>query len=611
MNRTPLLLILIFMVTLAVRIHRVGSFAVFPESDVYYYLNSYHAVLHNGAVTGLHPGFTSLLGSAGVLSDVAMIPLYRYFGPLLGALTVLVVYACAARVVGEQAGLLAAFLWGMTPLAVVRGGQTIAETLALPLLVLHVFLVYDAIASLSRRAVLIVPILLALLFIHNLTFTVALLATVVGGMTLCALHRRWVGLGALAAACLLLMALVYYVLPDSLPKFREHYETLYKAIQSYVATRTFGNPTSMGMSVYDLLVPPILLVFTGIVPLIRRQRQIVTYLCAIALALLFMTPAFRVGFNFVPHRFLIYLAIPLSLLAGAGLAALYRAGMQPAVLPKASVVVASCLILVHAATFPFSFEFLIEDADFETLSWGNGRLDGPILSYSRRPDGGYQNKYAALAGETVVFKNSLFATHDVDRALLEVVSASFGMPFVDSDSLGVPTYGVHIPKGTDTKDLAGRDRTLTSLAIARTFWVDPPYVVVCDAAVWEQGVECGKAFRLPVVLYAEEHRGEILDQLRVWGSTVVLLTDSEKLARGFEYYGIASVVVPPVIQHPAHREGELLFYPYDVTPLVDAVERYLYLSREVNNDYKDIGAALDMTRLSKIYCRDATSYYII
>jgi asparagine N-glycosylation enzyme membrane subunit Stt3 len=160
MKRTPLLLALILVVSLVVRIGRVGSFAVFPESDVYFYLNCYNAVLHDGAVTGAHPGFTSLLGSAGVLSDITMVPLYRYLGPLLGALTVLVVYACVARAVGGKAGALAAFLWGMTPLAVVRGGLTIAETLALPLLVLHVFLLHDTIRAPSRKTVLVAPILL-------------------------------------------------------------------------------------------------------------------------------------------------------------------------------------------------------------------------------------------------------------------------------------------------------------------------------------------------------------------------------------------------------------------------------------------------------------------
>ncbi len=141
-----------------------------------------------------------------------------------------------------------------------------------------------------------------------------------------------------------------------------------------------------------------------------------------------------------------------------------------------------------------------------------------------------------------------------------------------SESTDVPTYGVHLPKGTTATELAGRDRTLTSLTIARTFWEDPPYVVVSDAIDWERGIEWGRAFHMPVILYAEEHRGEILDQLRAWGSTVVLLADSEKLAQGLVHYGIASVAAPPATPHPAHREGELMFRPYDVEPLVAAVE---------------------------------------
>jgi hypothetical protein len=81
--------------------------------------------------------------------------------------------------------------------------------------------------------------------------------------------------------------------------------------------------------VYDLLFPTILLAGAGIVPTIRRRPRIGTYVGAIAIALLFMTQAFRIGFNFLPHRFMIYLALPLSPFAGRVWQLLPQGGETP------------------------------------------------------------------------------------------------------------------------------------------------------------------------------------------------------------------------------------------------------------------------------------------
>jgi hypothetical protein len=607
MKRTHLLLVLIFVVSLALRIHRVGSFVTFPESDIFHYLNCYNVFLDEGVVIGAHPGFTSFIGTAGVVSNAAMEPLFRYIGPLLGAMIVIVVYVAAANLFNERVGVSAAFIWGVTPLAIVRGGQTIAETLALSLLVLYLYLLYDAITSPSWRSFLLVPLFIGMFYIHNLTGAVAMLLTFVGGMALCALERRWVVLLALSGGFVIFLAVIYYVPPESLPQFKESYARLYHAIKEYVGTRVYGHPLTLNQSVWDMLFPTALIAFVGIAYSFIRRVRTGIYICFIALAVLFMTQAYHFDFFFLPHRFMIYLVIPVALLSGIVLAYVHSHDTTFSFY-QLGIVVACCLLLVHAVAFPFEFNFLLEDEDFSSLRWGREHLEGHMLTYSKINN--TQNKYTALTGEDVSFRNELFATNNVDGALLEVVASSFDMPIVASVSDDVTTYGVDVPKGSDAIDLGGHDRTLTSLSIAETFWTAPAYVVICDAIDWEQGVAWGKDYHMPVILYSGEHRGTILNKLQAWGSVAIISVKSDKLISALYHVGIEYQFEPSTTLHVAKREGALMYTDFNVGPLVAAVDNYLYVSSEVVKDYKDINSFLDKTNLSKIYAMRTTSYYL-
>jgi len=602
MNRIYSLLIVIIVTSLVIRIYRVGSFIAFPESDVYYYLHCLNVFTGNGSLDCSHPGFISFMGTLGRFSGIQPISLLRYFGPVLGTLITLIVFVAGRYFFDESIGILSSFAWTVTPLVIIRGGQTIAETLVLIPFVIYLYLLYAVLKGHSSRSLLLVPIILALFFIHNLTFVVAMFLTLFLLVVRSGYNREWLFLSLIGGATVLFLAVINYVKPASMSAFKESYHLFYSAVRDYVGTHSFGSPTSLAVSVWDMVFSVIVLGTLGAFAVLKHRSRGGICIVIIAIILFMLTQAFRIDFNFLPHRFIIYLVVPLAILSGYALAYLCRNGRGCA------VTVALCaLLVIYAFTFPYSFNFLVNDADFESLSWGREHVEGPVTTYSKINNS--QNKYEAMLDTRVVFNNELFITRDVDIALLEVVASSFSMPMGNDPPHGEQVYAASPLSDGQAIQLSGQDRTCTSLIIADIFWDAPEYVILSDALEWQQGIAWGKEFSIPVILYADEHRGDIVNFVQAWGSTVVAGLDSEKLLYALELADIPYVLAPEKKLVTGTVDGYLYFKAPDGDSFESITSPYLYLSKEASTDYHNIDTLLDASSLAKIYHMNDTAFY--
>ena len=612
MKRSHLALIFLFVLALVLRLYRFAYFHVLPESDVYYYINVFNDIVNGGSfLQGTHPGFNAFMGILGRLTQISFFKLYTYVGPFLGALLVFPIFILAKSLYDEKIGVLSAFFIAVTPLAIIRGGQTIAETLAFPLLVVYVLLLYDASKELSKRTLIMIPIFILIFLIHNLTGAVTIFLTFIGFFFYMTIRGEYKKSAIIALFLVAFISVIYFTPNEKLPAFKESYDLLYRSVKDYFSSYSFGADTSLSWKKFDLLFPTILLAIPGFIVSMYHHRKNDVFVLVIFATLLSLTQLFRADFNFLPHRFMIYLAIPLSIAAARFVIYIYdNFNIDEFNKAKYLTLIPLLLILFSSLSFGYNFNFLISDNDFDSLSWAREELDGNIITYSKINN--TQNKYTAISNNDIEFENTFFNTGVVDYSLLEIVSRSFDIPLGQNPPVGSTVYYTSLNKTyKDYIKLNEGDRCLTSLRIIDTFWEGPKYVAICDAKKCQESAAIAKEYNLPLILYSNERYDEVIDALESWDSTIYLIDEIDVLITAFEYKNMEYTFSFSHVQNYALKENIYLFYDkYDPLEIEKIVREYLYISSEAQEDFPDLEENCEQTTLLKLYDAGVTDYFV-
>ncbi|HOP09347.1 MAG TPA: hypothetical protein PLC12_03930 [Candidatus Methanofastidiosa archaeon] len=612
MKRGHIALVFLFVLALVLRLYRFAHFHVLPESDVYYYINIFNNIINGGSfLQGLHPGFNMFMGLLGRITGIDFFTLFVYVGPFLGATLVFAMYLLGKRLYDERIGLLSAFFIAVTPLAIIRDGQTIAETLAFPLLVMYILLMYDTSREPSKRSLLMIPTFILIFFIHNLTGAVTIFVTLVGFFFYMLFKKEYKKSALIAALFFAFISIIYFTPSDKLPAFQESYDLLYNSVKQYFSTFSFGADTSLSWNKFDLLFPMILLAIPGLIISAYRHEKNDIFLIVVFASLFSLTQLFRVDFNFLPHRFLIYLTIPLSIAAARFTLLIYdNFDLKSVKYSRYAVLIPLILIASNSLSFGYNFNFLISEEDFDSLIWARGELDGNIVAYSKINN--TQNKYTAISDNDIEFMNTFFNTGSVDYDMMDIVSCSFDIPLGQTPPEGSKVYYTSLTKDHEGYIKLNRsDRCLTSINIINTFWEDPEYVAICDAREYGEAVSFAKEHKLPLILYSNERYDEVIEALESWDCRVVLIDEIDVLVTAFDYKGIEYSFSYSGERSYEPIENTYLYYDkYDASILESVVKEYLYVSKEAQEDFPDLEENCDQTLLLKLYDTETTGYYL-
>jgi hypothetical protein len=513
----------------------------------------------------------------------------------------------------ENAGIFSAFIWAITPLAIIRGGQTLAETIVLPLVVFYLFFLFCYIRNNDLINMYIMGFLLfSIIVSHNLTGAVLVFFSFVILLFKYIKNKNIFAIALLTTFSIIFVSIIYYFPASILPNIEETYDVLYKVMKEYITSQSVGSRTYLPWGHFDLIFFTSILAISGLFFIFYKKNRYRYYLLISSLILFIFTQLFRFNFNFAPHRFIIYLLIILTIVAGIGLSYLLFdiKNHKMRCLYITGIVIACVLLFSNAMLFQYDFKFLMEDEDFQSLSWGRSHLDGHVVTYSKI-NNTRQNKYASLLNNPLEFHNDLFVTNDVDFDLMNMISSIFGIPLESTPNNDKIVYGIanDPPFDNEYVDLSGKDRTDTSLNITTYFWKAPSSVILSDDIEYEEAIRCGKRFNLPVILYSEEHEKVIIDLLRRWHSDVVLYIESDSLIRTLDYYDICHYYEPKEKLEVSDFDGYIYFSSYNVEPLIDATNKYLYISYEATRDHVNILSYVNGTKLNKIFQKENTTYY--
>ncbi len=601
-------LLVILLVSITFKYTIMESVHTLPCSDVYFYLDTSNELIASGEIPrGIHPTFHIFLSELSLVSGVDLIPFFFYFAPVLNAILILAVFVAGSRLYNENVGLFSAFFAAITPIIFVRHSQLIAENLVIPLFVLYFLYLWKLLEKCDvRYAIIVIFSFLGMFYAHDLTGGLAILLSLVFIPLRLALRRRYIAsVGSVVVGIAVL--LMIFVLPmERLPEFKEYYIPLYEMVKEYFASFSYGTDTLMPVRVYDLLLPTAAVGILGL-GVVWRYKNIgwVLFLCG---SLFFMTQAYRMGFNFLPHRFVVYLAIPLAILAGMFLVWMYKK-IKRKTLAVSIISVILGVSLLYAVSYDFHYTVFVSDKDFESLRWARHHCDGEILSYSTIKK--HKEKFEAISNTDVEFKNQLFQTGSIDFKLLQIVSECFSIPITGTASSDTIYYVGEQIKNDNFIRLNRRDRTHTSLAIVRTFWGEPDTVIIADAVEYEQGVQWSMTYHLPVILYAKENYEVVMESIESWRPHVILASEIPELAHVFELKGIPYSTTPTAHHTYPPKEGVALYYnEYDIHGLLEHTSRYLYLSQEATEDYPDLASRLHTTSLNKFHTSGVSAFYL-
>lgn len=612
MKKRHIMLIFIFLLALSLRLYRYAHLQVLPESDVYYYINIFNNILSGGKLLqGGHPGFNAFMGFLGIVTKIDFFILFVHVGPFIGSTLVFVIYILGKKLYNFKVGLFSALIVAITPLAIIRGGQTIAETLAFPFLVIYIMLLYDTTNKISNKSLFLIPLFISIMIIHNLTGAVTIFISLLGFFFYMLLKKEYKKSTIFAITLVALVSIIYFTPSDKLPAFKESYDLLYRSVKQYLSSFSFGADTKLSWKKFDLLFPSILLTIPGLIISAYNRKREDLFLVVLFFTLVSLTQLFRANFNFLPHRFLIYTIIPISLGAGRFLAYLFEAfNIEKIRYSNYLIVIPLGLIVISSLSFNYDLNFLVAEEDFESLTWARENLDGNIATYSKINNKS-QNKYTAISNNNIKFNNSFFNTGAVDYAILEIVSGSFEIPLGESPSEGDTVYYTSLAneyKGFIR--LNKSDRCMTSLNIINTFWGSPEIVGICDGIDYEKGVSIAKEFNLPLILYSNERYEEVIDNLENWNCEVVLIDDIEVLRTAFDYKRIPYSNEINELQEHEKMENTYIYYDnYDSSLLEIMVNEYMYLSKEAQTDFPNLESHCDETTLIKLYDTRDTGYY--
>jgi len=605
------ILILIATFGYYLRYIRYGTLISLPESDMYYYINIYNGLLNGSSEYGIHPAFNLFMYWIGKFTNFDFHSLYVFTGLFLSLFIIVLIYYMTSKLKNYRVGLLSAFFFAITPVAIIRNGQTIAETLAFIFLILYIYFLFDISERFSKRALLLIPLFVSMFFIHNLTAAVALLITCISYFIYMLYKKDFLKASLIVIVSLLFISYIYFTPLENLPEFKEYYLSLYKAIKEYISLHSFGRPEVLEWSKYDLLFPTILLSIGGLVMSFLQRRKEDVYMLILFFSLFFMTQAFRINFYFIPHRFLIYLLIPTAYFASIFVVALTDNITKRNRKYSILVIIGLIFISINSYNFEYDFNFLMNDEDFTSLSWSRENIiDDQLTTYSKINNRS-QNKFEAVSGHEIDFKNNFFNTGIVDYSLFEIVSQSFDIPIGQNPPSNSKVYYASSTNNySDFIKLNKGDRCLTSLEIINTFWHSPDYIAICDAASYQKGADIAKDLNLPLILYSNERYDIVIETLESLNPKIILIDEIDVLIKAFEYKGMEYTFSLPQKQCYAPVQDAYLFYDkYDPSIIEGILDEYLYVSKEALEDFSDLRYYCDQTNLLKLYDAGLTDYY--
>jgi len=442
-------------------------------------------------------------------------------------------------------------------------------------------------------------------YAHDLTGGLAILLSLVFIPTGLVLRKRYtLSLASILAGIIFLLGI--FVLPlEKLPQFKEYYIPLYEMVKEYFSSFTYGSDITMPMRVYDLLLPTLVFGLFGVVLSFKLKDKGLILLLLFPLFLL--TQAYRIGFNFVPHRFIVYLAIPLAILAGIFIFWIFKE-ISNKTLATGVICAVLGISLLYSFSYNFEYTVFVSDEDFQGLAWARYHCDGEIFSYSTIR--AHEEKFEAISNKDVSFQNQMFNTGSIDFKLLQIVSKCFDIPITGNPSSDT-VYYVGKKLNNDFIRLNGRDRTFTSLKIIETFWGNPDTVIVSDAVNNEQGVKWAMEYKIPLILYCNEDYQAVIERIEAWRCHVIMASKIPELSHVFDLKGIPYSFTPRKIKSYNPKEGvEFYFNQYNLDKLLANIKNYLYLSKEAETDFPDIENLLDDTYLDKIYNSGVSAFYI-
>ena len=600
-------LILILILSLILKYNIAGGFQSLPCSDVYYYMDTSNRIINSGSlVHGLHPTFNIFISEISIISGIDLIPLFFYFAPILNLIFILAIFLTGYKLYNLKVGIFSSFFIAITPIIFVRHSQLIAENLAISFFVLYFLYLWKLIEKFELRYLfMIILFFLGMFYAHDLTGGLAMLLSLVFIPTGLVLRKRYtLSLASILAGIIFLLGI--FVLPlEKLPQFKEYYIPLYEMVKEYFSSFTYGSDITMPMRVYDLLLPTLVFGLFGVVLSFKLKDKGLILLLLFPLFLL--TQAYRIGFNFVPHRFIVYLAIPLAILAGIFIFWIFEE-IANKTLATGVICAVLGISLVYSFSYNFEYTVFVSDEDFQGLAWARYHCDGEIFSYSTIR--AHEEKFEAISNKDVSFQNQMFNTGSIDFKLLQIVSKCFDIPITGNPSSDT-VYYVGKKLNNDFIRLNGRDRTFTSLKIIETFWGNPDTVIVSDAVNNEQGVKWAMEYKIPLILYCNEDYQAVIERIEAWRCHVIMASKIPELSHVFDLKGIPYSFTPRKIKSYNPKEGvEFYFNQYNLDKLLANIKNYLYLSKEAETDFPDIENLLDDTYLDKIYNSGVSAFYI-
>ena len=599
-------LILILILSLILKYNIAGGFQSLPCSDVYEHMNTSNRIISSGnLIPGLHPGFHLFISELSMISGIDMIPLFFYFAPILNLIFILAVFATGYRLYNLKVGILSSFFVAITTIIFVRHSQLIAENLAISLFVLYFLYLWKIIEKFELRYLFMIFLFfVGMFYTHDLTGGIAILLSLIVVPIGFALRKHYIVSIATAITGVIFLALIFVIPLETLPRFKEYYVPLYEMVKEYFSSFTYGSDITMPTRVYDLLLPTLVFGLLGVVLSFKLKDKGLILLLLFPLFLL--TQAYRIGFNFLPHRFIVYLAIPLAILAGIFISWIYKE-----IAKKTLAVSVICTLLgvslIYSLSYDFNYTFLVSDEDFQSLEWARSHCDGEIFSYSTIR--AHEEKFEAISNKDVSFQNQMFNTGSIDFKLLQIVSSCFDIPITSNPSSDTVYY---VGKKLDNNfiRLNEKDRTFTSLKIIETFWETPDTVIVSDAVNNDQGVKWAMEYKIPLILYCNEDYQAVIDRIEAWRCHVIMASKIPELSHVFDLKGISYSFAPKEIKSYNPKEGiSLYFNEYDLDKLLANIKNYLYLSKEAETDFPDIEKLLDDTHLNKIHNSGVSAFY--
>jgi len=600
-------LILILILSLILKYNIAGGFQSLPCSDVYEHMDTSNKIISSGSfIPGLHPGFHLFISEVSMISGIDLIPLFFYFAPILNLIFILAIFVAGYKLYNLEVGILSSFFVAITPIIFVRHSQLIAENLAISFFVLYSLYLWKIIEKFELRYLLMILLFfVGMFYTHNLTCGVAILLSIIIVPVGFALRKHYIVSIATVVIGVIFLLLIFVIPLETLPIFKENYMPLYEIIKEYFSSFTYGSDIMMPARVYDLLLPTLVFGLLGVVLSFKLKDKGLILLLLFPLFLL--TQAYRIGFNFVPHRFIVYLAIPLALSAGICVSWIYKK-IERKTLAISVICAILGISLIYSLSYDFEYTVFVSDEDFQSLAWARSHCDDEIFSYSKIKL--HEVKFEAISNKDVSFQNQMFNTGSIDFKLLQIVSLCFDIPITGNPSSDTVYY---VGKKLDNNfiRLNERDRTFTSLKIIETFWENPDTVIIVDAVNNDQGVKWAMEYKIPLILYCNENYQAVIDRIEAWQSHVIMASEIPELSHVFEMKGIPYSFTPDEIKSYDPKEGISLYYTeYDLDTLLTNIRNYLYLSKEAETDFPDIENLLDDTYLDKIYNSGVSGVYL-